>query len=406
MKNLPEARPGVRLGQFGVARRRCSRCAAVAHTWNGDGDGVDELTQTLGASWPSFHLDLRIRRAVPLGSASVTDPVPQAGARPVDAAAIFLVATIDDGGEQTVHDALPDIVGIGPRHRISRPVQEAVGGHRDRLGRLGPVVRRAPPGRAASVHRAGRAACITPRPPPEICCSTSAPRRMDVCFELAGRLMEAMDGAVTVVDEVHGFNYFDNRDLLGFVDGTENPNGPGGVERHRHRRRGSRLRRRLLRAHPAVRARHVGRGVRCPSTSSRTVIGRTKFDDIELDDDVKPAEFARRAERHHRCGRQRAEDRARATCRTAASATASTAPTSSATRARPGSPSRCWPTCSSATRPGNTDRILDFSTAVTGGMFFVPTVDFLDDPPPLPGYRRAGRPKRSGARPAPWRSAV
>ena len=34
--------------------------------------------------------------------------------------------------------------------------------------------------------------------------------------------------------------------------------------------------------------------------------------------------------------------------------------------------------------PGNTDRILDFSTAVTGGMFFVPTVDFLDDPPPLP----------------------
>jgi putative iron-dependent peroxidase len=34
--------------------------------------------------------------------------------------------------------------------------------------------------------------------------------------------------------------------------------------------------------------------------------------------------------------------------------------------------------------PGNTDRILDFSTAVTGTMFFVPTADFLDDPPPLP----------------------
>ena len=34
--------------------------------------------------------------------------------------------------------------------------------------------------------------------------------------------------------------------------------------------------------------------------------------------------------------------------------------------------------------PGNTDRILDFSTAVTGGLFFSPTVDFLDDPPPLP----------------------
>ena len=35
--------------------------------------------------------------------------------------------------------------------------------------------------------------------------------------------------------------------------------------------------------------------------------------------------------------------------------------------------------------PGNYDRILDFSTAVTGRLFFVPTADFLDDPPPLPG---------------------
>jgi putative iron-dependent peroxidase len=34
--------------------------------------------------------------------------------------------------------------------------------------------------------------------------------------------------------------------------------------------------------------------------------------------------------------------------------------------------------------PGNTDRILDFSTAITGGKFFTPIVDFLDDPPPLP----------------------
>jgi len=35
--------------------------------------------------------------------------------------------------------------------------------------------------------------------------------------------------------------------------------------------------------------------------------------------------------------------------------------------------------------PGNYDRILDFSTAVTGTLFFVPTADFLDDPPPRPG---------------------
>ena len=42
--------------------------------------------------------------------------------------------------------------------------------------------------------------------------------------------------------------------------------------------------------------------------------------------------------------------------------------------------------------PGNTDRILDFSTAVTGGLFFSPTVDFLDDPPPLPGPLVTARP--------------
>jgi putative iron-dependent peroxidase len=35
--------------------------------------------------------------------------------------------------------------------------------------------------------------------------------------------------------------------------------------------------------------------------------------------------------------------------------------------------------------PGNTDRILDFSTAVTGGLFFAPPTDFLDDLPGPPG---------------------
>lgn len=48
---------------------------------------------------------------------------------------------------------------------------------------------------------------------------------MDRCFELAARITTMLAGAVTVADEVHGFQYFDNRDLLGFVDGTENPDG-------------------------------------------------------------------------------------------------------------------------------------------------------------------------------------
>src|SRR6267154_433836 len=48
-------------------------------------------------------------------------------------------------------------------------------------------------------------------------------KRMDLCFELATQIMNSLGEAVTAVDEVHGFRYFDDRDLLGFVDGTENP---------------------------------------------------------------------------------------------------------------------------------------------------------------------------------------
>src|ERR1700749_4616565 len=47
--------------------------------------------------------------------------------------------------------------------------------------------------------------------------------RMDLCFELATQVMSRLRDAVSTADEVHGFNYFDDRDLIGFVDGTENP---------------------------------------------------------------------------------------------------------------------------------------------------------------------------------------
>src|SRR4029077_5937444 len=45
-------------------------------------------------------------------------------------------------------------------------------------------------------------------------------KRMDLCFELATQIMARLGNAVSPVDEVHGFRYFDERDLLGFVDGT------------------------------------------------------------------------------------------------------------------------------------------------------------------------------------------
>lgn len=50
--------------------------------------------------------------------------------------------------------------------------------------------------------------------------------RRDLCFEFERQLLDALSGAVEVADETIGFRYFDTRDLLGFVDGTANPVGP------------------------------------------------------------------------------------------------------------------------------------------------------------------------------------
>jgi putative iron-dependent peroxidase len=55
-------------------------------------------------------------------------------------------------------------------------------------------------------------------------------QRIDLCFELATQIMARLGGAVSPVDEVHGFRYFDDRDLMGFVDGTENPEGAAVIE--------------------------------------------------------------------------------------------------------------------------------------------------------------------------------
>jgi putative iron-dependent peroxidase len=54
--------------------------------------------------------------------------------------------------------------------------------------------------------------------------------RDDMCFELERLVLAKLGDAVTVVDETVGFRYFDARDLLGFVDGTENPTGAGMME--------------------------------------------------------------------------------------------------------------------------------------------------------------------------------
>ena len=113
--------------------------------------------------------------------------------------------------------------------------------------------------------------------------------RLDLCFELAQRLMDRLAAAATVVDEVHGFRSFDERDLLGFVDGTENPEGASALRRGHDHRRGSGVRRRQLRDRPEVCARPEPPGMRCRSRNRSGRSAAPSSTDIELPDDVKPA---------------------------------------------------------------------------------------------------------------------
>src|SRR3984893_11609862 len=112
-------------------------------------------------------------------------------------------------------------------------------------------------------------------------------KRMDLCFELATQIMTRLKGAVSPVDEVHGFRYFDNRDLMGFVDGTENPTAQSaidaaciGPEDAAFAGRSYVIVQKYL---------HDMDGWNALSTEAQErIIGRTKLSDIELDDAVKP----------------------------------------------------------------------------------------------------------------------
>jgi porphyrinogen peroxidase len=143
---------------------------------------------------------------------------------PVTEAAIFVVATIHDGVEREVHDLLGDVSGI----------VRAVG-FRVPDGELRCVVgigsslwdRMIGGARPAGLHPfkrlvGGRHTAVAT--PGDLLFHLRA-RRMDLCFELARQLMVRLAGRADIVDETHGFKYFDERDLLGFVDGTESPTG-------------------------------------------------------------------------------------------------------------------------------------------------------------------------------------
>ena len=112
---------------------------------------------------------------------------------------------------------------------------------------------------------------------------------MDLCFEFATQVMKRLRGPVEVADEVQGFRYFDERDLIGFVDGTESPGGAAGISAAIVTRDddpdfagGSYV---IVQKYLHDMAAWNAIGIE----EQERAIGRTKLDDIEMPDDVKPA---------------------------------------------------------------------------------------------------------------------
>src|SRR5574337_784304 len=317
-----------------------------------------------------------------LGGNRSPAPQPQPVLAPLTPAAIFLVGTIDEGGEATVHDALADLSGLVRAVGFRDPAKQlslvtSIGSSAwDRLF-SGPR----PAGLHPFIELEGPRH-HAPATPGDLLFHIRA-ETMDVCFELAGRILNAMSGAVTVVDEVHGFRFFDNRDLLGFVDGTENPAGPVAVAATRVGEEDPEFAGSSY-VHVQKYVHDMAGWNSLSVTEQERAFGRTKLEDIEFDDADKPT--------NSHLALNVIEDADGNELKIVRYNN----PFGQVGKAEvglyyigysrdPAITERMLPNMFLGDPPGHTDVILDFSTALTGGLFFTPTVDFLDDPPPLPG---------------------
>ncbi len=201
-------------------------------------------------------------------------------------------------------------------------------------------------------------------------------QRMDLCFELATRIMARLGAAVSPVDEVHGFRFFDSRDLIGFVDGTENPKAQEALDVTL-----------IADEDPAFAAgsyvivqkylHNLADWNKLPTEKQEHIVGRTKLTDVELDDSVKPTYAHNALTKIVQGGKEIKILR-------------DNMPFGHAGQGEFGTYfigySRSPRTIEQMLQnmfvgkpPGNYDRLLDFSRAVTGNLFFVPSATFLEN---------------------------
>jgi putative iron-dependent peroxidase len=307
-------------------------------------------------------------------------PEPQPVLTPLTEAALILVLTVHPGAEPDVHDLLADTAGIARSVGFRVPdgdLKCVVGIGSQLWDRMfeGPRPAGLHPFRPLAGEK--HTAVSTPG---DLIFHLRA-RRMDLCFELASQLMTRLRGRAEVVDETHGFKYFDERDLLGFVDGTENPTGRSAI---RAATVGAEDPRFAGGSYLIVQKyRHdLDTWNALATEEQERVVGRTKLSDIEMPDDVKPA--------NSHIALTVIEDEngeelqiVRDNMPFGTVGTGEFGTYFIGYSATPDVTERMLRNMFIGNPPGTYDRILDFSTAVTGSLFFIPTADFLDDPPPL-----------------------
>jgi len=309
---------------------------------------------------------------------SALPPVPQAVVRPLTRAAIFLVVTIKPGAEARTAlrsfggDDLPALLrSVGFRNiegdlscvmGVASQAWDAIFGQ--------PTPAELHPFR--EFKSGARHAIATPG---DLLFHIRA-KRTDLCFELATQIMTRLGDAVSPVDEVHGFRYFDDRDLIGFVDGTENPTAQDAIEAAYIGDEDS-----VFAGGSYVIVQkylHDMAGWNALSTEAQEqIIGRTKLSDIELDDTTKPTSAHNALTTITENGKEVKILRDNMPFGNVAAGEFGTYFIGYARSAR--TIEQMLENMFIGRPPGNYDRLLDFSFAKTGGLFFVPSATFLEN---------------------------
>ncbi len=311
-------------------------------------------------------------------SANEPAPAPQPVLAPLSSSAIFLVATIkpDQQSYSTVRDLVADLPGIYRAvdfRRIEGGLSCVASFGSDAWDKLFPNNPR-----PAELHpfkelRAGDR--HAPSTPADLLFHLRA-KRMDLCFELVAQIMSRIGPALSTVDETHGFRYFDDRDLLGFVDGTENPRGLAALNaalitaaEDPHHAAGSYV---IIQKY----LHDMSKWNSLTTEEQERVIGRAKLSDIEMSDAVKPKNAHSALTSIDENGKELQILRDNMPfgkpgqgefgtyfigyCHT------------------PRITEQMLENMFIGKPPGNYDRILDFSRAVSGSLFFAPSATFLD----------------------------